>query len=251
MGEQQTDTALELVVAPDTEYEPRLMVAIMPERTGVPNSDIFFDFIEMATRAAIDGFGIMRASPAHVAMARNRAAQHFLESDPMYTHLLMLDADHRHPPTLPLHMAKRFKASPAKKVISALVFRRGRPFDPCHYIADEDGIIYTIANWSPGLIKIDVSGTAALCVAREVFETIPEPWFYFDWGGANAGNYPGEDTYFSRMCHDYGIDMWVDTTICSPHMDYQYIDTDTFKSYLAMKQSEQIGELIHDESEGT
>ena len=226
------------------EWRPRLMVAPLPERQGVANSEIFFDFIDMATRSVIDGFAIARSSPCHVALARNRAVEHFLDSDPMFTHLLMLDADHRHPPTLPAHMIARIKADPSKKVISAMVFRRGRPYDPCHYIGDIDGIIYTIAGWSPGMIKLDACGSAALCVAREVYETIPPPWFAFDWGRAGEGMYPGEDTYFSRMCHDYGFSMWVDTTICSPHMDYSYIDGETFKTYLAMKESEeQIGGL--------
>jgi len=238
MGAQQNTEAAE---------RPRLMVAPLPERTGVPNSDIFFDFIDMATRAAIDGFGIMRSQPMHVALQRNQMVKRFLESDPAFTHLLMLDADHRHPSRLPLHMMERIKANPDKKVLSAMVFRRGRPYDPCHYIESEDGIVHTIEKWTPGLIKIDVCGSAALCVAREVFETIPEPWFWFNWGGDNAGHYPGEDTYFSSQCNKYGFDMWVDTTICSPHMSYQYIDGETFTSYVAMKRAEnQIGELTHD-----
>jgi len=228
------------------EYQPRLMVAPLPERTGVPNSDIFFDFIDMATRAAIDGFGIMRSQPTHVALARNKLVQRFLDCDKSFTHLLMLDADHRHRPDLPLYMMERIKVDPKKLVISPMVFRRGMPYEPCHYLEAEDGAIHTIEQWTPGIMKIDVCGSAALCVAREVFETIPEPWFWFRWGGDNAGHYPGEDTYFSMKCKEYGIDMWVDTTICSPHMSYQYIDGDTFHSYVAMKRAEeQIGEL-HD-----
>lgn len=254
---------------------PRILVGILPERMGAPSASILFHFLQMAYQSGrgmqsgadvydwiaqhVDNYlrdgwdkeelvkrtaqlfeyatmpiaGFADLPYRRTDLARNELVKMLLDSE--FTHLLMLDADHQHPSDLPFHFARRVMDDPTKQVISALVFRRGQPYDPCHYIGDEEGIACTLAEWKPGMVKIDVTGAAALLVAREVFEAMEPPWFAFDYSHADKGVYPGEDTWFSRKCAEHGFDIWVDTTVTSPHLMEAWVTEETYRTYLKMR----------------
>lgn len=208
--------------------KPRVLVGVLPERNGVPNADIFFDFIAIAGR----GHAFIRLPYSRTDLARNMVAGHFM-ADQRFTHLLMLDCDHRHPSDIVERLSARVVEDPGRLVVSALVFRRGVPFDPCAYIAHGDNV-YVPEVWDPGsLLRVDMVGTAALLISRQVFERIPRPWFAFDYSHVADNQWPGEDIWFSRRCMEQGIDIWVDTGVTSPHLMDSYINEDTFRTHLA------------------
>jgi hypothetical protein len=47
--------------------------------------------------------------------------------------------------------------------------------------------------------------------------------------------WPGEDMGFCLKCHDAGIDLYVDTTITSPHLIDAEVDEEAYRAYIADK----------------
>lgn len=207
----------------------RVLVGVLPERHGVPSADIFFDFLAIATH----GHAFIRLPYLRTDLARNTLAEHFL-ADGRFTHLLMLDCDHRHPPDIVERLRARVEEDPSRLVVAGLAFRRGVPFDPCMYIADRNDNVYVPEQWEPGaLLRVDIAGTAAMLISREVFERLERPWFAFDYSQVADAKWPGEDIWFSRRCMEAGIGIWVDTGVVSPHHIDNYINEDTFRTHLA------------------
>ena len=145
----------------------RVMVGVLPERNGVPSPDILFDLIAIAQR----GHPFVRIPYTRTDLARNSLAEHLL-SEERFTHLLMLDADHRHPHDIVERLSKWVIEDPSRQVVAGLAFRRGAPFDPCMYLEAGDGQVYVPDEWH-GLMPVDLAGTAAMLISREVFERIP------------------------------------------------------------------------------
>ncbi len=207
----------------------RVLVGVLPERGGVPTADIFFDFIAIAHR----GHAFVRLPYMRTDLARNTLAEHLL-NESRFTHLLMLDCDHRHPADIVERLQARVEEDPNRLVVAGLAFRRGVPFDPCMYLADADGSVYVPEQWEPGsVLKVDLVGSAALLIHRSVFEQLARPWFAYDYSHAPEGHWPGEDIWFSRRCLEAGIGVYVDTGCQSPHHIDNYVTEDTFRTHLA------------------
>jgi hypothetical protein len=215
--------------------KPRVLVAVLPERNGVPTDKIFFDFMAIASK----GWAFLREPYRRTDLQRNLIVEHFLD-EARFTHLLMLDCDHRHPPDIVERLRARFEEDATRLVVAGLAFRRGVPFDPCMYVADKAGNVYVPADWEAGaLLKVDIVGTAAIMMSREVFGRLRKPWFKFDYDHVDEDAWPGEDIAFSRQCMEAGIPIWVDTSVQSPHYMDSYIDENTFRSHLAHAQDMQ------------
>lgn len=212
---------------------PRVMVGLLPERNGVPSAEILFDLIAIAQR----GHQFVRLPYTRTDLARNSLGEHLLR-ETQFTHVLMLDADHRHPQTIVERLSKWVEQDPEKLVVAGLAFRRGRPFDPCMYMEADDGSgVFVPSEWARGLVPVDLVGTAAILISRKVFERLPRPWFAYDYSGAAQGWWPGEDIWFCRACKAAGIQIYVDTTTVSPHMFESWVDEQTFRTYLAAEQA--------------
>lgn len=227
--------------------ETRILVGVLPERGGAPNAEIFFDFIAIAQR----GYPFVRVPYARTDLQRNRLAQHLL-NDTRFTHLLMLDCDHRHPADIVEQLRARVEEDPARRVIGGLAFRRGVPFDPCMYMLDADEAVYAIEEWTPGnLLRVDLIGAAAMLVHRSVFEELPAPWFAYDYGRAHENSWPSEDIWFARRCRAAGIAIYADTGVVSPHYMDSYVDEATFRTHLAhlRAQETQMRDLILTEAD--
>jgi hypothetical protein len=208
--------------------EPKVLIGILPERNGVPTADILFDLLAIAIR----GHSFVRTQYARTDLQRNKLAEHLLRTD--YTHLLMLDADHRHPSDIVERLTRWVKRDPQKLVIAGLAFRRGQPYDPQAYVARDGGRLYQPTEFKPGLVKVDFAGTAAMLISREVFLRLPRPWFAFDYRGATEGKWPGEDIWFCEACRAAGINVWVDMTCISPHLAESWIDEKTYETFREM-----------------
>jgi hypothetical protein len=114
-----------------------------------------------------------------------------------------------------------------KPVIGGWAKGRYSPFQ-CH-VAD---------TWSPdknkyhiiqnptehhGLEKVAANGGEMLCFRMDVFDKIPEPWFFgremvlVDKDG-KATELQTEDFFFFSECRKYGVDIWVDWDAPLYHM---------------------------------
>jgi len=207
---------------------PRVLVGMPRERT-MPNCG-HVSMLRIAQR----GYPIIDLPYSRTDVARNKFAEHLLDSD--FTHLLMLDCDHDHPDDIVTRLARWVADDPCKLVVAGKVRRRGAPYELLMFLPDGDGAYYSPANLPPGLIKVvnehgaGYVATSAILIAREVFETIPWPWFKYEY--PEPGQYPTEDIWFSRQCGEYGIDIWMDTTFISPHMTEEYVTDDTYDEYV-------------------
>jgi hypothetical protein len=142
----------------------------------------------------------------------------------------MLDIDHIHPADIVQRLSfwfirQKLRNDPSDMgVVGGLNFRRSSPHDPCCHLFGEDGGVYAPAEWQKGLMKVDAIGTGSIMISREVFMEMRPPWFFniYDEGSYWADAWPGEDMGFSQKCREYGIGMYVDTTLTSPHIgEYQ------------------------------
>lgn len=213
---------------------PRI-VACVPQFPAMPHADdVFYHFWMLAQQ----GLPIMNISYGRTDVVRNKAAMLLLRSN--YTHVLMLDQDHQHPPDIVQRLARWVIADPTRLVVGGLNYRRGAPYEPCAFLVDKKGVLHPPLDWEDGLVRCDVIGTGSLLIAREVFEIIEPPWFFNDYSKVWEDAWPGEDIGFGRKCMDAGISHWLDTTVTSPHMIDAVIDEGAFRNYLADHTIEQV-----------
>ena len=211
---------------------PRILVAFLLERT-ISYADLVFP---ACMQIAAQGPVVLNMPYQRTDLARNRASMELLKSD--FTHLLMLDIDHVHPHDIIQRLARWVVKDPKKyQVVGGLNFRRSEPYDPCAYKISADGSMYTIA-WEKDdeIVEVDRLGTGSILIAREVFETIPPPWFWNDYSQSWRDAWPGEDIGFNKLCVQHGIKMWVDVTVTSPHITPAIIDGATWQKWTANNQ---------------
>lgn len=225
---------------------PRIVLYV-PMFQALPYADdVFYDFMLIAQQ----GPPLLRAKYGRTDYSRNMAVEKFLrprlpDGRPQFTHILMLDADHRHPQHIIQSLARWVIADPERQVVGGLNFMRGEPYAPCAFIQEADGSYSTPLEWEPGLMEVDILGTGCVLIAREVFERIPKPWFYYPYDQVQEGVWPTEDVGFSRKCNEHGIQLWMDTTTTSPHMISATIDESTFRAYV--DEHAELAEMIIDE----
>lgn len=206
---------------------PRILLGVPIERAMSHAGSVFHNFWGIAQQGA----PIIKIGYGRTDVIRNKMAMQLLQSD--YTHLLMLDLDHIHPIDIIQRLARWVIMDPSKQVVGGLNFRRGEPYEPCCFLKGANGKYYAPAQWERGLVKVNIIGTGSILIAREVFETIPPPWFYNIYEEATLDAWPGEDIGFSRECTKAGIDLWIDTMTTSPHMIDAYVDESSFRQYMA------------------
>lgn len=216
---------------------PRILLYI-PMFPALPHApSVFYDFLQIVQQ----GPEFLRGGYFRTDVARNSAAAKLLETD--FTHILMLDADHRHPMNIIQRLAQWVIEDPDRWVVGGLNFRRGEPYDPCVGVIGEDGEFYTPHEWDDGLIEVDRLGTGSVLIAREVFETLEKPYFYYSYEHADEDTYPSEDYPFSEKCREAGIKLWCDTGAVSPHAMTTFVDENTYRAYCE-QHPEMLGEEI-------
>ena len=207
---------------------PRVMVCWLLERT-ISYADIV---IPSMMDIMAQGPLVLQMPYTRTDVARNKAGIELLKSN--FTHLLMLDIDHKHPMDIIQRLSKWVIDDPKKyQVVGGLNFRRSEPHDPCAYKMDGDGRMYAI-EWDENskLIEVDRLGTGSILISREVFEKLELPWFYNIYDKVWDDAWPGEDIGFSRKCKDAGISMWCDVTVTSPHITPAGIDEKSWRKWL-------------------
>lgn len=167
---------------------------------------------------AAQGFPFIQMKTMPIMIARNKMAEHIL-AHPVYTHLMMLDMDHEHPPHAVKKLIQNVLRDPSRKVVGGVYVRRGEPYDPMAYRKNAQGQTESVLHPEAEVIPVDALATGCMLVAREVFETIPEPWFEYNTSGACNGTYPSEDIDFCTKCREHGIGIYADYSVHSPHFD--------------------------------
>ena len=220
----QEPRGLSLLAANDPDM--RIILGIPMERTISQHA--FFGFSEIL----IQGWPLARLEYTRNDIARCKLAD-FMLSDDKFTHLLMLDSDHVHPPDVVQRLARWFRAYPEQvQVVGGLNFRRGAPYDPCAFIDPGDGKFRRLAEWPTGAMDVDALGTGSIMIARSVFEQMEKPYFAYNYD-CPYGDWPGTDMWFSAECRKRGITLWCDTTTVSPHIGVNYIDASTYSDWVA------------------
>lgn len=212
---------------------PRIILFV-PMFPALPYADrVFYQFMRIATQ----GIDILEVPYGRNDLVRNIASDEFRKpmrnGEPVYTHLLMLDADHTHPVNIVQRLARRVIEDPTRLVVGGLNYKRTPPFTPCAFVKDPNGgdNFYSLMDIPEGIMEVDALGSGSILVAREVFDQLEKPYWFYNYGGADDGHYPGVDIGFSSKCREAGIKLWCDTTVTSPHMGEMFVDGGTHKWY--------------------
>lgn len=162
---------------------------------------------------------------------RNRMGMWLMEN-PEYTHVLMLDLDHIHMPDIVERLAANVLEDREKLVVGGLHFRRAAPFDPCAFVFGADGQLHAPVEWQDGTFEVHAIGHGSILIAREFFERVPAPWWAYTYESIDQNIFPSEDMWFSHVCRQAGVKMWVDTRVTSPHIILNIVDGDTFRKFI-------------------
>ena len=211
---------------------PRIAVYV-PLLPCLPDAPrVFHRFLAIAGQ----GTPFIDAGYGEIAMQRCKVGEHVLESN--FTHVLMLDHDHEHPVDIVQRLAARVIEDPRRLIVGGLVFRRTAPYDPALMIRDKSGNYYRSTDWEQGVVEVDALSTACVLIHRSVFEHLKRPWFFYDYTGAEEGGKDWvrktEDINFCEKARAGGIRIFVDTTVCSPHIpsDGPAVDEAYWRSYV-------------------
>jgi len=123
-------------------------------------------------------------------------------------HLILMGDDHTWPPTI-IERLLRWKVD----IVAALCMERRPPFNT---VARLDGLPLHLTD-EPGLVEVDSTGTAGMCISRKVFDAIEPPWF---WHGEDqeTGTYVADDIFFCAQARAAGFRIYVDTSTIISHM---------------------------------
>lgn len=96
-------------------------------------------------------------------------------------------------------------------IVSALCFKRTPPHSPCIFkkVTTTDAHFYE--DYPKGLIEVAGAGMACTLIRKEVFEKVPQPWFF-------PVPIIGEDLSFCLRVRDAGHKIYCDTTLVCGHM---------------------------------
>lgn len=145
-------------------------------------------------------------------VARNMLVKEALK-DPKVTHLMWIDSDitFEEPPDANEAILRLMRCNAP---ISSGVYRarQQQGFNYAMWLKHPNGFV-AIDKWSGNWIKVDVVGMGCCLCKREVFERIPEPWFW--WG---PGKSPSEDFNFCLKAAEHGYNIMVHTEIRASHI---------------------------------
>lgn len=183
-----------------------MKVLIEIPHTGIFHYQFVHSFPLMIVTALKKGIGIeyeLRGNSL-VYKAREEAVKNML-SKPDIDAILFLDSDMVPSADMLVKLVEH-----DKPIVSALAFRRVPDYEPCIFkkVEEKDATIYH--NYPKGLIGVEGVGMACCLIKREVFENIPQPWFYPDSSF-------GEDLSFCRRAKGkYPI--YCDTELICKHI---------------------------------
>lgn len=174
--------------------------------------------------SVLKGYQPMHTYYGRTDVTRNGLCDAFLKitTEPTDT-LVMLDFDHIHPRDIVERLEKR-----NVPIVAPLMFRRADPYQCCAFVKNERGKLncFDPNKNAPGLHQVDGVGSGAIAIQRQVLTKLKDlgrDWFFrYEYDIQRYA--PSEDMYFSKICDLAEIPMFVDSTIETPHVTYDFID---------------------------
>jgi len=195
--------------------------------------DAFRAFLEVAMHAG--AFGALRIDlgrnpetgeviKADTATTRNRLCYSFLDASELDSDkLIMLDADHAHPPDIVPRLAIR-----PEGVCGALYFRRGVPHDPMWFMRRPNRQLNAPAEWGQFVYPCAIVGTGAIGIKRWVLDRLQqaghEYFFKYEYPQGSLRRVPSEDIYFGHICEEIGINHHVDCSLITEHLKVERVN---------------------------
>ena len=187
---------------------PRVAILIPSMSTFAANTALCL--IDLCVYSTLRGIpvGTLNQQCSLVSAARNILTRQMMAFDPKPTHVLWVDSDMMFPQTslerLLIH---------DKPVACAFYNKRVPPYPTVGHLVNPNEDVS-----QGGLFKADIVPHGLALVKREVYETLPQPWYYESYDPAMATESDptgmvGEDVNFSRDCVKNGIEMWCDADL--------------------------------------
>jgi hypothetical protein len=174
--------------------------------------------LDMMPTATVVALGKLRLPPGSeiryeaglgsIAHKRNQLAEAML-ADPRFGALFFCD----HDMVPPADTVERLLAHHVG-IVGALYFGRIPPYYAQAGFTNPGGWLRPLERFG-GRQEVDVCGTGALLIRREVFEAVPRPWFKHPYPDPIVG---GEDSYFCKMATGSGIQTYCDTDLAVGHL---------------------------------
>lgn len=182
--------------------------------------------LNLAMSAGAKGFTRIGVPYMRVDWARSLVARAFLDrtTDPNDL-LITLDCDHKHPQDVLIKLASH---PPEHGVVGALAFRRGPPYEPMFFIRDKEGKLHAPAEWEPAVYEVDAVGMGAIAIRRWVFDKLDAngwTWPYYRFAyPPECGFNKSEDIVFCEQVRAAGVQIYCNTSVCTPHLGEYLID---------------------------
>lgn len=195
--------------------KPRILATMFyPAAMGSPG-DVNGAWMEIAHRVRLMGGAVwIKSRSGSMDCERTKFCQLAIRKG--FSHALMLDADHIHPPDL----AERLIAHNVD-VVGGLNYMRQPPHGACASIG-MDGPKHIDPKKGTGLVEVIAVGTGCMLIRLECLKKLPQPWFYMPYDGIDYDDlqaaWPGEDGGFCLRCLTAGVRMYCDTDLTSPHI---------------------------------
>lgn len=207
---------------------PKIAVFI-PWMQALPYADeVLPSFLEIARQGA----PFIHMSYGYAERVHNLAAWELLAHEE-WTHILVLDSDHVHPPDIIQRIARHVIEDPNRWIVGGLNYRRSAPYSPCILVEHEGKAARPVEWHETGLMEVQSIGTANIMIARQVFEQLEPPWFINEYQ-EQIHTTGGYDTYFCNKARAAGIKIWCDMGLTSPHMASHRIGEQTFRTHMKM-----------------
>ena len=147
------------------------------------------------------------------------------------THLLYLDADMVFPQsTIPRLLDAMNKGADLAGILS---YRGYPPYDPLIWKKDGLGMMIAGEDYQFGdLVEAGATGAGCLMVKKNVFESLPRPWFQVIEETVEGKTIrKGEDIYFTRKAVGAGFSLKVVTEVDTQHLREIGIDRHMWLSF--------------------
>jgi hypothetical protein len=156
-------------------------------------------------------------------LAEKREAQCKAAVEEKCTYVWLADADMVYPRTVLVDLVDAIENHGAD-MAGVLCYRGYPPYDPLIWSKDGEGLLKPFKDYQFGdLVEAGATGAACLLIRREVFESIPNPWFQIvktekTLDGVSTIIKRGEDTYFTRKATQAGFKLKIITAYDVDHI---------------------------------
>ena len=144
-------------------------------------------------------------------VARNSLVKQAL-GDSKVTHLMWIDSDVVFEQIDPNEAILQLMRCDAPIVSGVYRVRQKSGFNYAMWTKHPQGFV-PVERFTGNWLTVDVIGFGCVLIKREVFERVPEPWFF--WG---PGEFPSEDFNFCLRAAEHGYKVYVYTDLKCSHI---------------------------------